>query len=551
MASLNPVQGALGIRRAAHLLRRTSFRYTRTRVDELAALTAADALTSLLTVSPLKLDQPLYANGNASPVTWINPPKPPNATYPADDFVLKPYVGAWWVNEALNDPGISHRMSFFLHQFLAVDPDSGTSMDFFDYLSLLRWGSVGNFKKLVTKIVLNNCMLTYLNNDENYVNNPNENFAREFFELFTIGRGQPAGPGDYTNYTEEDIVQAAKVLTGYNHLPRDQSIDTDTTIPTGSTFPQSHDFTAKTFSIRFNGAVIKPASSDAAGMLAELDAFITMIFTQEETARNTCRRLYRYFVRRIISTEVETDIIGPLAQTFIAQNFELKPVLDQLFQSQHFYDMDDSDPTDEIIGSLIKSPFDLALQALTFFDVPVPDPVAENDKHYNIFYNSGVLERMIGRAGMTVFYPSDVAGYPGYYQDPDYNRQFFNSATIIARYKLPQMLLTGTYAWGSSPGQSIGTQLNIATWVRDSGVIGDPADANVLIQDLVTYLFPEMPDSDRTTYFRDTVFLNSATLADWNADWTAFVASGDASAVDIPLSRLVNALMYAPEYQVM
>ena len=77
---------------------------------------------------------------------------------------------------------------------------------YFDYLSLLRWGALGNFKKFITKMVTDNCMLKYLDNTENSEANPNENFAREFFELFTIGKGPQAGPGDYTNYTEDDIV---------------------------------------------------------------------------------------------------------------------------------------------------------------------------------------------------------------------------------------------------------------------------------------------------------------------------------------------------------
>ena len=246
--------------------------------------------------------------------------------------------------------------------------ESGSSSQFFDYLQLLRWGAFGNYKQLVTKMVLDNCMLNYINNNLNFVNNPNENFAREFLELHTIGKGDIAGPGDYTNYTEDDIVQAARVLTGFSNAQRHLNTDADTGIPAGKAFPQSHDFMAKTFSNRFGGATITPPSNDAAGMVAELDAFVDMIFAQEETSRNFCRRLYRFMVTRFISPEVETDIIGPLAQTFSTGNFEIKPVLEQLLQSEHFYDMDDTTATDEIVGAFIKSPLDLSLQALTFFD---------------------------------------------------------------------------------------------------------------------------------------------------------------------------------------
>ncbi|MBK6932313.1 MAG: DUF1800 family protein [Saprospirales bacterium] len=551
MASLNPLQGALGQRRAAHLLRRASFRYTRAKVDELAGQTAAEALAALLQLQPLQLDQPVYAgNAGATPVTWVNPPQPNNATLPADDNDLRRFVMAWWLNEALHDPGAAHRMGFFFHQFLAVTPDFGTSMEFFDYLMLLRWGCLGNFKKLVTKMVVDNCMLEYIDNDQNYVNNPNENYAREFFELHTIGRGPAAGPGDYTNYTEDDIAMAARVLTGFNHADRDEYQDPETGLPAGKGYPQSHDFGPKTFSARFNGTVIQPPSNDLAGMNAELNALVDMVFAREETARNFCRRLYRFFLRRQIDTEAETDIIGPLAQTFIAGNFEINPVVEQLLQSEHFYDADDAAATDEIVGALIKSPLDLSHQTLSFFGVPIPDPVGDTLTHYTTFYNDGIMGRLMDWSGLFMFYPPDVAGYPGYYQDPDFNRQFFNSATIIARYKWPEMLLTGTHAWGPGADQELGTKFDFAAWLRDGGVISDPGDSYVLVQELLRYLFPEEPDNDRFDYFLTAIFLDSLPPADWTYEWQNYLSTGDDTEVKIPLSRLFNAMLYAPEYQV-
>jgi len=549
MASLNPLQGVLGRRKAAHLLRRASFRFSRAKVDEMAGQPAAEALTALFASIAVQLDQPLYTNGPAAPVSWINPPQPPSAPLPADDDELTPYVMAWWVNEALHDSSITHRMCLFFHQFLAVDAASGSSMQFFDYLSLLRWGSLGNFKMLVTKMVTDNCMLSYVDNDQNFAQNPNENFAREFFELFTIGRGAPAGPGDYTTFTEDDVVTAARVFSGFNHAPRHQNIDPDTSIPAGKAYPQSHDFDSKTFSPRFGGAVIAPPTNDAAGQVAELNAFVDLVFAQPETSKNLCRRLYHFFVTRNITQEIEDEVITPLAQTLVANNFEVKPVLEQLLQSEHFFDTDDSDNADEIVGALIKSPLELALHAFSFFSLPIPDPISQNKKHYVDFYNAAVLERILGRAGMTLFYPLDVAGYSGYYQDPTLNRQFFNSATIVQRYKLPQVLITGTNAWGSGSGDSIGTQLFLATWVRDAGVISNPEDSYVLVQELLYYLFPEEPDNERFTHFLDIVFLDQLPPADWNYEWQNFISTGDDSEVKIPLERLLNAVMYAPEYQ--
>lgn len=551
MASLNPLQGVLGHRRAAHLLRRCSWRYTRSGVDAFAAKTATEALADLMTQAPLTLPEPVYSSTGANPQPWINPPQPPTTPGPADEAILRPQVVAWWLNEALHDPGIGHKMQLFWHQFLAVDFESGKSSNFFDYLLLLRWGATGSFKKLITKMVSDNCMLNYLNNNQNFAYNPNENFAREFFELFTIGRGDIAGPGDYTTFTEDDVVQAALVFSGFNNANRNANTDPETGIPAGKAYPQAHDFTAKNFSARFGNAVIAAPTQDLAGMLAELDSFIDMVLTQPETSRNICRRLYRYFVTKNITQEVEDEIIIPLAQSFVTGGFEVRPVLETLLASEHFYDADDTDTQDEIIGALIKSPLDLAFQALNFFTVPIPDPVSEYKKHYEDFYLAAVLERMLGRAGMTLFLPYDVAGYSGYYQEPDFNRQFFNSATIVQRYKLPQILLTGTHAWGGSSDDSIGTRLDIAAWVRDSGGFTDPSDSYLLVSELCNYLFPEPPDTDRLEYFQLTILLDTQPPADWTYEWQNFISTGNDTEVKIGLERLITGLLYAPEYQVM
>ena len=431
---------------------------------------------------------------------------------------------------------------------MVVQAGTLRNANYFDYLGLLRWGALGNFKRLATKLVLDNCMLRFLNNDQNFKDNPNENFAREFFELFTIGIGEAAGPGDYTNYTEDDIVQAARVFTGFNRAQRGQSTDAETMLPAGRGIPGQHDFDPKTFSNRFGNLTLQSGGDSEADMLNELNAFVDMVFAQEETARNFCRRLHRYFTTRPITDEVENEVIAPLAQLFRDNNFEVKPVLQTLLSSEHFFDADDSNAADESVGALIRPPLELALHSITFFDMPIPDPMTANTDHYVMFYNGGVINRMLGQAGMELFFPPDVAGYPGYFQVPIHNRMWFNSATIIARYKLPQMLLTGTQVLGGS-SESIASKLDVAAWLRDSGVVSDPSDAYILVKELLMYLFPEEADPDRLIYFLDTIFLNQLPAADWTYEWQNFISNGNDSEVKIPLERLVNAIMYAPEYQ--
>lgn len=556
MASLAPLSGVLGQRRAAHLLRRTSFRYTKDKIDQMAGLNAAGAVGPLLQMFDPQLDQPIYddpsTQGVAENVAWLNPPQNPN-TYPAEDFVLRRWLMGWWVNEALHDPGIGHKMMLFYHQYFAVTANTMGTGHFYDYLRLLRWGALGNFKKLATKMVTDNCMLRYLNNNENVAGNPNENFAREFLELFTIGKGPQVAEGDYTHYTEQDIVAAARVLTGFRTRVNRDVVDAETGIPRGDAFfgpianPQ-HDAGSKQFSEKFQNTAIAGATNTA-GMWTELNTFVDMVFAQEETARNICRRLYRYFVSRKITAEIEADIIEPLAATFRNNNYEILPVLTQLFRSEHFFDADDSDNSDEIVGGLIKSPLDLSLQSMAFFGVPIPNPLTQNSLHYVNLYSRAVLERMLGMAGLPLFFPSDVAGYPGFYQDPDYHRQWFNSSTIIARYKLPAMLLSGRNQIGTNPNGQIGTRLDIAPWVKNSGVISNPEDCFTLVDEMLAYLLPETIDSDRYNYFLNTVFLDGLPASDWTYEWQNYVATNDATEVKLILERFVNAIMYSPEYQ--
>jgi hypothetical protein len=443
---------------------------------------------------------------------------------------------------------MTHKMAFFWHQYMAVAANANTNHTFFDYLALLKWAALGNFKKLANKIVTDNTMLRYLNNDQNTVQNPNENFAREFLELFTIGKGPQVAPGDYTNYTEDDIVQAARVFTGFRTRSQRDQTDPETGIPRGIAQLYRHDMGSKTFSEKFQHTTISGASS-AAGMFTEVAQFVDLVLAQPETARNICRRLYRFFVRPGISEEVESGIIEPLANTLRNNNFEIAPVLKLLLKSEHFYDADDSDCGDEIYGSMIKSPLDLVLPALSFFNIAIPDPVSSNYDHYVLFYSQGVVERMLGYANLPIFYPGDVAGYAAYHQEPEYHRNWFNSSTIIARYKLPQILFTGRRVLGGGATTSIGIQLNLPVWVRDSGICSDPADAYVLVGDLLDYMLPAAVSDARFEYFCHQIFLDNLPPADWSYEWQHYLNTGNGDGVKIALERLVQHIMFSPEYQ--
>ena len=137
---------------------RTRIQYHKSKHYQITQQTAQQALTSLLQTYNQHLQQPIYddattpTNENA---TWILPlPGTPLASLPAQDFVLRRYVLSWWSDEAMRDPGIVHKMVIFWHQFMTVSNQTSGSEVFFDYLALLRWSALGNFKKLATKIVI-------------------------------------------------------------------------------------------------------------------------------------------------------------------------------------------------------------------------------------------------------------------------------------------------------------------------------------------------------------------------------------------------------------
>ncbi|MEO0898835.1 MAG: DUF1800 family protein [Bacteroidota bacterium] len=536
MASLQERTGVLGKRLAAHLLRRVTFTPTKARIDAFAQKTAAQAVAELLIPAAPHLSEPIDP---ASGSPWINSGIPPVS----QNFRLRTYVIAWWLDEARRDISMLSRMSFFLHTVF-VTAHEGQSTLYFDHISLLRYNALGNFKKFAVRMTYDNLMLAYLDNTLNNKANPNENYARELLELFTIGKGDQVGLGDYTNYTEDDVVQAARVLTGIKRATQRNIVDSETNIPSGYNNFNQHDTGDKTFSHRFNNHVITGATN-AADMRREIEDFIDMIYTQAETARYFVRKLYRYFVGRKITSEIEADVIEPLATTFSTNNFEIVPVLQQLFQSQHFYDADDMLASDEIIGNMIKSPLELFLGAASLFDIPVPDPSTDPLNHYQNFYNRSILSVFFPQAGFELFKPSVVAGYPAYYQIPSYHRNWFNSSSIIARYKLSEIILTGRRVLAG--GGNGGVELNVTDWVDKN--ISEPGTARTLVTEFLAYMIPEEADADRFDYYFNDIFLAGQTEADWAYEWGNFTLSGDDTEVKIPISNLITAIMYSPEYQ--
>jgi uncharacterized protein (DUF1800 family) len=546
MASLNQNTNILGIKNAKHLLRRASFVYTKTLIDQYALLTPNQALNLLLTTSPLVVQYPFDPLPTTAPDGFWT-----ESTASATSFTGQArkgtLVGGWWWYNAINSPNLKYKLSHFLSTCFTVEMSgSGTPTEFYDYIRLLLFYSYGNYKALAKKMTLNNSMLTYLNNTANSKTAPNENYAREFFELFTIGKGPQIGIGNYTNYTEADIVQAARVLTGFRRVSARNVIDPDTNLPKGYNLFSQHHTSAKTFSSAFNNTVIRAATTDI-GMDTELNDFVNMIFNQQATAKNICRKLYIYFVKGTITPEVETDIITPLAQDFYNNGYEIAPIIRKLLESQHFYDLDDSDATNETIGGIIKSPLQQISEVCTYLQATISNPNTNQYDYYYKFWNLFANNSFLTGANMILFDPDSVAGHPAYHQGPDYDKNWISASTLIARYRLGESLLDGYNR--ISGNATIITKINISNVIKTSNIISVANDPYILTSELCNALFAQIPDANRVNYFMNSFLLQGLATFYWTNAWDDFMATNTNTVVESRLKLLVTNILRAPESQ--
>ncbi len=544
MPSLTPYSGDLGKKNAAHLLRRITFGASINTINDFANKTATAALNDIFVDATLP-DPPIDLQTGA---TWLNPKPVPEQN--SEEYILFRYYKSWHLEQLRKSKTVAkERLTLLHHIFLPVQ---GTivsqTAEIYYQNCLYRHYAYGNIKELIKKVCIDNAMLRYIDNFLNRAASPNENFARELLELYTIGKGELIAPGDYTNYTEDDIKEVAKVLSGYKIDTDFATIDTDTGVPRGYVEVNSdnqaylHNAEMKIFSSKFNNTQIQPnelignyASEKA--VIDELDQLIEMIFSKEETAKFLCRRLYRHFVYHKITDEIEQAIITPLAETFRTNNYELLPVLEQLLKSNHFYDADNSETIDDHIGALIKSPIDLVIGTLNFFEIELPTNIEEK----YLAYTEGIL-KFLEDQDMNFYEPIDVAGYPPYHQKPTYNRFWISAGTIGYRYEFAALVVAGQ----NSSGKDIGFNLNIVDFVDNN--ISDPSNSNTIVAELTENMFPVEIPQERFDYFLD--ILNGKLSENyWKQEWNSYKNTKDQKTVKSQLENLIIAIMQSPEYQ--
>lgn len=542
MASLSPISGVLGLRKAKHLLRRASFAYNKDIINTFADLNINDALTHLTSVETNAWEEPYDPLPTDNPdAFWLSSSELPN-TFDGQARKRR-IVSSWWWYNALNQVSLRHKLTFFLHTSFTVSKDdgSGTSTHFYDHIRLLDFYAYGNLKTLAKKITFDNSMLLYLDNTTNNANNPNENYAREFLELFTILKGPQVADGDYTNYTELDIQEAAKVFSGIKIQYNRSIIDPDTNLPKGRISISNHNSSNKTFSNAFNNQTITGGNSQET-IINELDSFVEMIFEKDATAKSFCRKLYRYYVKSEISEEIENDIIIPLATELINNDYELLPTVKTLLSSEHFFGINDTNENDIIIGSIVKSPLQMISEISSCFELEIPNPSTNNIDFYRFF--NFVHNFFLASSGLILFSPDSVAGYPAHYQEPDYDRHWFSSNTVLGRYKLIESFISGRNKLGNNG--LIYAQLDIVNYVRNHSI--NPSDAISLITELSDLLYPESIDLERKNYFAENL-LEGFPAYYWTNAWSEYLSSNDDSVVKSRLEALFSALINATEFQ--
>ena len=542
--SLTPLTSNLGVSRAKHLLRRACFHYNKEILYTVSALNAEQAIDYLLQDNTVTYEEPYDPLPSDNPHGfWLSsneyPPDIPNQGR------KRGLLSQWWFYNMVNRNNLKDKLLFFLHTTFTISKgDVGASHYFYDHLRLLEQYCDGNLRELAKKITLDNAMLNYLDNTQNNANNPNENYAREFLELFTITKGEQIGEGDYSTYTEDDVIQAARVFSGFKTMLDRSIIDSDTGIPMGRISVNQHDQTDKIFSHAFDNYELQ-AGVDENSIMDELHEFVDMVFDKEATAKAYIEKLYRFFVKSEWGSADETNIINPLTQLLIDNDYEIMPVVRTILSSQHFYDASDTDPSDEILGSIVKSPLQLLSSAIRNLGFTIPDPNNDMENYYK-FSKFFLDNTFFPMAGMILFGPSTVAGYPAVFQAPDYDRQWFSSSTILARYKMIECLINGRNALGGN-GQ-FGSSVDTVLIIQNN--ISSPGNIYNLVNDIAEILYPFGIQQERIEYFAELI-LDGYPGYYWEDTWNNYLENGDDTIVRNKLNILITAMFNAAENQLM
>jgi uncharacterized protein (DUF1800 family) len=500
---LDPYKGVWGQDQILHLIRRSLFGVTPADYDYFSNLNLEQCLDVLLTQSPLPAP-PVNAYNTSTLIdpyvhygkTWVLCPVVDEGIY--NDKRLHS-LKSWWVSLMLDqDRSLSEKMTLFWHNHIAAEFDFiNDAVKSYTYATPLRSHSLGNFRKLIYDITISPGMLNYLSGNQSTAAAPNENYGRELQELFTVGKGKGS------HYTQGDVVAAARVLTGWNN---------DKSGVNTIFMAETHDTDDKHFSTFYNNKIIKGRSGQAGK--EELDEMLDMIFSVKEAARHTARSLYRWFVYSDINDTIEANIIEPLADILITSKYEIKPVLQALLGSEHFFDRIN-------MACHIKNPADHIIGLCRQFGLE--DFPTDISKQYHVWYT---LSDLLSELAMQPGDPPNVAGWPAYYLSPSYYQLWINSDTLTARYTATDKLL--------SPDGLVyaDTEMRLKfDVVGFTSKLSNPYDLNQLIIDSIALLSPVPFDNTQTAYMRDLLDSGHGSDLSWREVWREYSAKPNDPAI--------------------
>lgn len=507
-----------------HLLNRVLFGAQKKEIDYFFDLGLSASVDLLLTSGTALPSPPLNEYNTA---TLIDPAVLPGKTWidqPTNDATInslrRTNYKKWLVGNYINqDRSIREKLSLFWSNHFGTEADIIVNANYvYDHHQILRQNALGNYKQILKSITIDAGMLRYLNGYLNTKTAPDENYARELFELYTVGKDTNV------QYTEEDIKAAAKILTGWR-------IDANFKVYFDAT---RHDTSNKQFSTYFNSKQIL-GKTGSNGVL-ETDELISLLFEKADTAKFICRKLYRFFLFHFIDDKVEQNIITPLSLIFTKNNFDIKPVLKALFESEHFYDS-------LYIGCQIKSPIDHIIGTLRTMHVAFPNSISDYSDAYFHFNN---MVNQLNSQGQSPVDPPNVAGWPAYYQTPEYNELWINADTLPKRNKLTDLLLENGY---TRNGKKVA--INAIDFVKN--ISSNPSDPNKLVEDIFFILLSTYIPINTMMNLKKQVLLSGQTSDYyWTDAWNNYVSTPNTINTNIINTRLKTLLKYIlnlPDYQ--
>lgn len=520
-SGINPYTGPWTTTQVVHLLRRATFGVRKSEVDQLLSLGMNAAVDKLLDTAGAKDPIP------SPPLNVYSTPAEPDPTTPyGQTFINAPAVTpippqyyqartdvfkAWWAGNMIHQKmTITEKLTLFWFNHFALEADTvQIAQAMYYYYKLLRENALGNFKTMVKLVSVDPAMLRYLNGQLNSKAAPDENYARELQELFTIGKGPDA------TWTEDDVKAAAKVLTGYRINPL--------TTPISYYFDfNQHDLSTKRFSTFYNNKTITGKFGPAGEQ--ELDELINMLTDNIETARHMVRKLYQFFVYYEIPNDVEMNVIRPLADLYKSSGYDNKKVVETLFKSEHFYDM-------LSVGCIIKSPLDYSIGLTKEFSIKFPD----QSNLVNQYLSWGLIASLSAYQGLNIADPPVVSGWQAWYQSPQSHEIWINADTLANRNRVAENIT-------SSKGVEFnGISLKVDPIILASS-FSQPQDALQLVKDSVAILYNYTLSDTSIQYLKSFLIQGLPGDSYWTDIWLEYTGNPTDPALKNAVTLRLNAL---------